>query len=103
MAKEWGRNMSLISYFEVGEEFIDLIKLITYRNSKGNYIPANGEVNLVDSEVGTSYTLFLEGTINKVFLSRILLGDINKNLLETVTKLGINDSFKRLEIRAKIN
>ncbi|MFQ6323630.1 hypothetical protein [Lactococcus garvieae] len=91
MAKEWGRNMSLISYFEVGEEFIDLVKFITYRNSKGNYLPAKGELNMVDAEIGTRYTLFLEKTTHKVFLSRILSGDINKNLLETVTKLGIND------------
>lgn len=87
VAKEWGRNMSLISYFELGEDLIDLVKVTTYRNTQGNYMPVQGGINMVNAEVGRTYTLFLKETRNKSFLFRILSGDVNKNLLETLLKL----------------
>lgn len=35
--------MSLVSYLIFGEELIDLIKLITYRNGRGRYCPPKGK------------------------------------------------------------
>lgn len=77
VAKEWGRNMSIISYFEIGEDLIDLVKFTTYRNSRGNYMSLKGEISLENAQIGEIYTLFLRCTKNKVFLEKIS----NKNIL----------------------
>lgn len=76
VAKEWGRNMSLISYFEVGEEFIDLIKFITYRNSHGIYMPTQGEIGLENLDVGMTAILYLERKEDKIFLAKLKPGNI---------------------------
>lgn len=85
VAKEWGQNMSLISYFELGEGFIELVKFTTYRNSKGTYIPVKGEVNLTDAEVGSKFTLFLNITRKEVFLLRILKGNVCDNFFKILS------------------
>ena len=76
VAKEWGRNMSLISYFEVGEEFIDLVKFVTYRNSAGIYMPLQGEIGLENLDVGMTAILYLEKKENKIFLAKLKHGNI---------------------------
>lgn len=87
VAKEWGRNMSLISYFEVGEEFIDLVKFTTYRNSNGIYMPSRGEVGLENLEVGMTGILYLEREEDKIFLAKLKLGNIKAIFIDQLDKI----------------
>lgn len=81
VAKEWGRNMSLISYFELGEDLIDLIKFTTFRN-KQTYTPPKGLINLEEATVGESYVLILDQHQNRIFLSQMILGTLENILVE---------------------
>lgn len=90
VAKEWGWNMSLISYFELGEGLIDLVKLTTYRNFKGAYIPSQGMVALEKEEVGTKYTLHLEKSTKKIYLNRLIKKDVNTLLSQEIINIFQN-------------
>lgn len=87
VAKEWGRNMSLISYFEVGEEFIDLVKFITYRNSHGIYMPTQGEIGLETLDVGMTTILYLERNEDKIFLAKLKPGNIKTIFIDQLNKI----------------
>lgn len=87
VAKEWGRNMSLISYFDVGEEFIDLVKFITYRNSHGIYMPAQGEIGLENLDVGMTAILYLERKEDKIFLAKLKPGDIKTIFIDQLNNI----------------
>lgn len=87
VAKEWGRTMSLISYFEVGEEFIDLVKLTTYRNSHGIYMPAQGEIGLENLDVGMTAILYLERKEDKIFLVKLKPGNIKTIFIDQLNNI----------------
>lgn len=87
VAKEWGQNMSLISYFEVGEEFIDLVKFITYRNSHGIYMPTQGEIGLETLNVGMTTILYLERNEDKIFLAKLKPGNIKTIFIDQLNKI----------------
>lgn len=87
VAKEWGRNMSLISYFEVGEGFIDLVKFVTYRNSAGIYMPLQGEIGLENLDVGMSAILYLERNEDKIFLAKLKPGNIKTIFIDQLNNI----------------
>lgn len=87
VAKEWGRKMSIISYFECGEGLLDLVKFMTFRNSQGFYIPPQGELALDRAEVGEKYTLFLKEKEEQVYLASLTLGGVEDNLYQLFNTL----------------
>lgn len=87
VAKEWGRNMSLISYFEVGEGFIDLVQLTTYRNSNGIYMPVQGEIGLENLDVGMTAILYFERKEDKIFLAKIKHGNIKTIFIDQLNNI----------------
>ena len=71
VAKEWGQNMNLITYFEIGEVVIDLVCFATYRNSRGAYIPHGGGIKIEEANIGLKYIICLKENSDNIFLYNI--------------------------------
>ncbi|WP_251713478.1 hypothetical protein [Lactococcus ileimucosae] len=58
--KEWGKNMSLLTYFDLHSGFFGNGKFLTFRNSSSQYMPKNGHLDLSESKVGDFFILELQ-------------------------------------------
>ncbi|WP_338998203.1 hypothetical protein VNN28_09775 (plasmid) [Lactococcus formosensis] len=57
--KEWGKRMSLLSYFDLSSGFFGNCKFMTFRNSASQYMPKYGHLDLSEAEVGDFFILQL--------------------------------------------
>ncbi|MFK4960141.1 hypothetical protein ACI1TN_09115 [Lactococcus garvieae] len=57
--KEWGKKMSLLTYFDLSSGFFGNIKFMTFRNSTSQYMPKYGHIDLSEAEIGNIFILQL--------------------------------------------
>lgn len=57
--KEWGKNMSLVTYFDLSSGFFGNGKFLTFRDSQAKYMPKGGHLDLAEVSVGEKFILEL--------------------------------------------
>ena len=86
--KEWGRRMTLVTFFDLESGYLGSGKFSTYRRKNDTYMPTKGHVNLAESEIGEYFVLKLQcKNGSSSFIEEIWSVEYDENLDKAVRKI----------------
>lgn len=86
--KEWGRHMTITTFFTLESGYFGQAKFSTFRGKDDGYIPTKGHVDLAEAEIGEYFVLKLKSkTGGSSFIEEIWAVDFDENLAESVQKI----------------
>ena len=86
--KEWGQKMSLKTFFNLESGYFGQGRFLTYRNSKEQYMPTKGHIDLAEAEIGEYFVLKLKSKAGgSSFIEEIWTVEYDENLAESIQKI----------------
>ena len=86
--KEWGRHMTIVTFFNLESGYFGPAKFSTFRGKNDAYMPTKGHIDLSEAEIGDYFVLKLKNKDGgSSFIEEIWSVDFDEHLAESVQKI----------------